>query len=173
MTNFSHWNFDVQMADLYRFMRKILEKYCWDPYIAEKMLSTYDSIRPISMSEWQNLKVRFVYPEKYWKLANHYYTHNKAVNIREKCGKAAYDDPAEKAVGRISEKMPAAVMRLNKAKTKLPFSENCYIMLIILYKETGRYFGTWIIKKSIISGLKPILRRGNKRRTESDQRRRE
>jgi uncharacterized protein YvpB len=31
------------------------------------------------MSEWQNLKVRFVYPEKYWKLANHYYTHNKAV----------------------------------------------------------------------------------------------
>ena len=31
------------------------------------------------------------------------------------------DDPAEKAVGRISEKMPAAVMRLNKAKTKLPF----------------------------------------------------
>ena len=79
VTNFSHWNFDVQMADLYRFMRKILEKYCWDPYIAEKMLSTYDSIRPISMSEWQNLKVRFVYPEKYWKLANHYYTHNKAV----------------------------------------------------------------------------------------------
>ena len=59
VTNFSHWNFDVQMADLYRFMRKILEKYCWDPYIAEKMLSTYDSIRPISMSEWQNLKVRF------------------------------------------------------------------------------------------------------------------
>ena len=79
VTNFSHWSFDVQMADLYRFMRKILEKYCWDPYIAEKMLSTYDSIRPISMSEWQNLKVRFVYPEKYWKLANHYYTHNKAV----------------------------------------------------------------------------------------------
>lgn len=27
----------------------------------------------------QNLRVRFCYPEKYWKLANHYYTHNKAV----------------------------------------------------------------------------------------------
>ena len=78
VTNFSHWNFDVQMADLYRFMRKILEKYCWDPYIAEKMLSTYDSIRPISMSEWQNLKVRFVYPEKYWKQLNFYYNAGKA-----------------------------------------------------------------------------------------------
>lgn len=79
VTNFSHWSFDVQMADLYRFMRKILEKYCWDPCIAGKMLSAYDSVRPISMSECQNLKVRFLYPEKYWKLANHYYTRRKAV----------------------------------------------------------------------------------------------
>ena len=79
MTNFGHWSFDVQMADLYRFMRKILEKYSWDPRIAEKMLSSYNAVRPISKSEWQNLKVRFLYPEKYWKLANHYYTHNKVV----------------------------------------------------------------------------------------------
>ena len=79
VTNFSHWSFDVQMADLYRFMRKILEKYSWDLHLAQKMLSAYDSVRPLSESEWQNLRVRFCYPEKYWKLANHYYTHNKAV----------------------------------------------------------------------------------------------
>ena len=79
VTNFGHWSFDVQMADLYRFMRKILEKYSWDPRMAEKMLSSYNAVRPISKSEWQNLKVRFLYPEKYWKLANHYYTHNKVV----------------------------------------------------------------------------------------------
>lgn len=79
VTNFGHWSFDVQITDLYRFMRKILEKYCWNPDLAGKMLSAYDSIRPISQSELQNLKVRFLYPEKYWKLANHYYTHNKVV----------------------------------------------------------------------------------------------
>ncbi len=79
VSNFGHWSFDVQMADLYRFMRKILEKYSWDIYMAEKMLSAYNAVRPISGSEWQNLKVRFLYPEKYWKLANHYYTHNKVV----------------------------------------------------------------------------------------------
>ena len=79
VTNFDHWSFDVQMADLYRFMRKILEKYSWDPRMAGKMLSSYNAVRPISKSEWQNLKVRFLYPEKYWKLANHYYTHNKVV----------------------------------------------------------------------------------------------
>ena len=79
VTNFGHWSFDVQMADLYRFMRKILEKYSWDPRMAEKMLSSYSAVRPISESEWQNLKVRFLYPEKYWKLANNYYTRNKVV----------------------------------------------------------------------------------------------
>ena len=79
VTNFSHWSFDVQMADLYRFMRKILEKYSWDLHLAQMVLSEYVSVRPLSESEWQNLRVRFCYPEKYWKLANHYYTHNKAV----------------------------------------------------------------------------------------------
>lgn len=42
----------MQMADLYRFMRKILEKYSWDLHLAQKMLSAYDSVRPLSESEW-------------------------------------------------------------------------------------------------------------------------
>lgn len=42
------------------------------------MLREYHGIRPISQTEWQNLQVRFTYPEKYWKLANYYYSHKKA-----------------------------------------------------------------------------------------------
>ena len=38
MTNFGHFRFDVQVADLYRFMRKILEKYNWDPQLGKDML---------------------------------------------------------------------------------------------------------------------------------------
>lgn len=78
VTNFGHWSFDIQMSDLYRFMRKILEKYNWDLNLAREMLRAYNSLRPISRAEWQNLQVRFTYPEKYWKLANYYYSHNKA-----------------------------------------------------------------------------------------------
>lgn len=78
VTNFSHWSFDIQMSDLYRFMRKILEKYNWELHLAQEMLRAYHRVRPISPSEWQNLRVRFTYPEKYWKLANYYYSHNKA-----------------------------------------------------------------------------------------------
>lgn len=78
VTNFGRWSYDIQMADLYQFMRKILEKYNWDQALAEKMLQEYHRIRPISQAEWQNLQVRFTYPEKYWKLANYYYSHKKA-----------------------------------------------------------------------------------------------
>ena len=83
VTNFGHWSFDIQIADLYRFMRKILEKYNWNLDLAGEMLREYHKIRPISAEEWKNLRVRFTYPEKYWKLANYYYSHKK-VWISEK-----------------------------------------------------------------------------------------
>ena len=83
VTSFEHCGFDVQMADLYRFMRKILEKYNWNLELAGEMLREYHKIRPISAEEWKNLRVRFTYPEKYWKLANYYYSHKK-VWISEK-----------------------------------------------------------------------------------------
>lgn len=75
--NFEHWGFDTQMADLYRFMRKILEKYNWDIHLGKEMLRVYHQIKPITEEEWENLRIRFEYPEKYWKLANYYYTHRK------------------------------------------------------------------------------------------------
>lgn len=78
VAGFSHWSFGIQMGDLYRFMRKILEKYNWDAALAGEMLKTYSRISSISMEEWENLKIRFSYPDKFWKLSNYYYTHNKA-----------------------------------------------------------------------------------------------
>ena len=78
VTNFDKWNFDIQTGDLYRFMRKVLEKHQWDPALGRKILQTYQQIRPLDREEMENLRIRFSYPEKYWKLANHYYTHNKA-----------------------------------------------------------------------------------------------
>lgn len=77
-TNFDKWNFDVQAGDLYRFMRKILEKNQWDLELGRKILLAYHQVRPLTQAEVENLRIRFAYPEKYWKLANYYYTHNKA-----------------------------------------------------------------------------------------------
>ena len=76
--NFGHFNFDIQISDLYCFMRKILEKSNWDVTLAHQMLERYHQIQSISPAQWQNLRIRFTYPEKYWKLANYYFSHNKA-----------------------------------------------------------------------------------------------
>ena len=83
VTNFEHWGFDVQISDLYRFMRKILEKYSWDVRIGMEMLRAYHQKKPITTSEWENLRIRFSYPEKYWKLANYYYVHKKTLVSRK------------------------------------------------------------------------------------------
>lgn len=78
VTNFEKCRFDYQVYDLYQFMRKILEKRNWDPVLGEKMLCTYERIRSLSRTEHRILYVKMAYPEKFWKLANHYYGGRKA-----------------------------------------------------------------------------------------------
>ena len=70
MTNFDKWNFDIQVGDLYRFMRKILEKHQWDLDLGRKILLAYQQVRPLSREEVENLRIRLSYPDKYCKLAN-------------------------------------------------------------------------------------------------------
>lgn len=78
VVNFEKMSVDVQLVDLYLFMRKILEKYNWDVELGEKMLETYQKVIKLSKEEKEVLMHLFSYPEKFWKLVNHYYNNNKA-----------------------------------------------------------------------------------------------
>ena len=42
------------------------------------MLNAYSAILPLTQEEMAYLKVRLIYPEKFWKIANSYYNTNKA-----------------------------------------------------------------------------------------------
>lgn len=77
-TNFGRCRFDYQVNDLYQFMRKILEKQDWDLRLGDQMMKVYQKIRPLPVLEQKILYVRMAYPEKFWKLANHYYGSSKA-----------------------------------------------------------------------------------------------
>ena len=55
VVNFDNWNYDVQMADLYQFMRKILEKHGWDKELGKEMIQSYCEIRPLIKEERENL----------------------------------------------------------------------------------------------------------------------
>ncbi len=77
-TNFERCYIGVQVADLYQFMRKIMEKQNWNLELGRKMLDSYRSVRPLSNEEVWHLGLRLSYPEKFWKLGNHYYNSDKA-----------------------------------------------------------------------------------------------
>lgn len=67
-----------QMADLYRFMRKVMEKHDWNDRLGASMMETYDRILPLCREDRERLYYLFLYPEKYWKQLNYYYNANKA-----------------------------------------------------------------------------------------------
>ncbi len=76
--NFERASYDVQVGDLGNFMRKILEKHNWDVALGLEMLQAYRNVRPLSAQEERQLYIRLAFPEKFWKIANHYYNANKA-----------------------------------------------------------------------------------------------
>ncbi|MGN0335274.1 MAG: CotS family spore coat protein [Lachnospiraceae bacterium] len=78
LTNFEHVQIDLQLMDLFLFLRKIMEKQGWRISTGEKLLRTYEVICPLSAEEKRILALRLAYPEKLWKLANHYYHTKKA-----------------------------------------------------------------------------------------------
>ena len=76
--NFEKCSINVQINDLYHFMRKILEKQNYDFRLGIRMLRAYEEKNPLSPEEREYLGIRMEYPEKFWKLANYYYNTNKA-----------------------------------------------------------------------------------------------
>lgn len=78
ITNLERANLDLQCMDVSLFLRKIMEKQGWRLAQGEKFLRAYEIVRPMGENERQILALRLAYPEKLWKLANHYYHTNKA-----------------------------------------------------------------------------------------------
>lgn len=78
VTEFGKMHLDVQIWDLYHFMRKALEKHNWNLRLGKGMLEAYDQILTVKKEEWTYLYLLFLYPEKYWKQLNFYYNSNKA-----------------------------------------------------------------------------------------------
>ena len=77
-TNFEKFRRDIQVEDLYYFLRKVLEKSGWKIRLGDGMLNAYSAIHPLTEGEMEYLKIRLIYPEKFWKITNSYYHSGKA-----------------------------------------------------------------------------------------------
>ena len=76
--NFEKMAPDNPVKDLYLFTRKLLEKNNWDLVLGRELLHTYNEIRNLQEEDLLQLKYRFLYPEKFWKIVNYYFNSSKA-----------------------------------------------------------------------------------------------
>lgn len=75
--NYENCKIGLQTEDLYLFMRKILEKNNWSIELAELMMKTYLNKRHMEKGELEEFYGKFLFVEKFWKIANHYYNSKK------------------------------------------------------------------------------------------------
>lgn len=76
--HFEYMNYNAAVMDLANYLRKMLEKNNWSSGLGMELILAYQEIRPLSVTEHQELYLTLAYPEKFWKLANHYYNSHKA-----------------------------------------------------------------------------------------------
>lgn len=78
MIHFEHLAYQNPMVDLANFLRKMLEKNNWKQELGMELIASYDMIQRIGEQDYKQLYIMLRFPEKFWKLANHYSNSHKA-----------------------------------------------------------------------------------------------
>ncbi len=86
-THFEKCCMDIQIRDLYLFLRKILEKNNWSYGMGYSILAEYIKNKPLSEDEKRYLYARLLYPERFWKIANAYLNKRKSLPPRRQLEK--------------------------------------------------------------------------------------
>ncbi len=71
-------NINIQVNDLYHFLRKVMEKNQWNADLALDIVDAYHKEKPLDCDARNYLYVLMLYPEKFWKIANRYYNSRKS-----------------------------------------------------------------------------------------------
>lgn len=76
--NFDKAVYGLQLLDLYYFLRKVMEKNNWRVPLGDKLLREYLRYCNLDQQMLRILGILLYYPEKYWKILNHYYNNKKS-----------------------------------------------------------------------------------------------
>lgn len=76
-TAFDKCTYGYIIMDIYYFLRKVMEKNCWDRSFGMAVFEGYESVRKLNEGELAMIKCLLSYPEKFWKLASCYMNNKK------------------------------------------------------------------------------------------------
>lgn len=97
IVHYENMEYTMSMVDLSNFVRKMLEKNGWEKGLGMRLLESYDRERTMTCDEKRLLYVVLLFPEKFWKVSNHYNNSRKTwVSEREieKLGRMIELEPA-------------------------------------------------------------------------------
>ena len=78
MIHFENFVYSWSMMDLANFLRKMLEKNEWDIALGMQLLDVYQSECELTKEDLHRLYGILLFPEKFWKITNHYINSRKA-----------------------------------------------------------------------------------------------
>jgi CotS family spore coat protein len=71
--DFDYCCFELRIYDIASFIMRNMRRCNWDVDTAKYILEEYNKINPLSDEEYEVMKVLFIFPQKYWRVANRYY----------------------------------------------------------------------------------------------------
>jgi len=77
MIHFENCSYSWRITDLANFLRKMMEKNNWDIELGLELIKSYDSHYELHAEELQKLYGILLFPEKFWKITNHYINSRK------------------------------------------------------------------------------------------------
>lgn len=77
MINFENVAYRWCIVDLANFLRKMMEKNDWNYRLGAEILESYTKVRPLNEAEMEKLYALLLFPEKFWKVTNHYMNSRK------------------------------------------------------------------------------------------------
>ncbi|NPV27352.1 MAG: CotS family spore coat protein [Firmicutes bacterium] len=74
LIDFDLVRYDLRVLDLLRLVERTMKKCHWDIKMANLALSRYQSVSRLTPAEWEVLLAFLLFPQKFWRIANRYYT---------------------------------------------------------------------------------------------------
>lgn len=78
LINFENMCYCTPLLDISNFVRKMMEKSDWNIDVWRCLMTSYEMYRPLNECDHELLYYMMKFPEKFWKISNHYYNSNKA-----------------------------------------------------------------------------------------------
>lgn len=78
LVHFESFTYSWRMVDLANFLRKIMEKNDWNIELGKMLLENYQSCVRLGQEEYEQLYGLLLFPERFWKITNHYMNSRKS-----------------------------------------------------------------------------------------------